>query len=310
MSKNRLDNNDALGSRIKSYEFKNRIIFEPKTYIVMRFDVSHCRTYVHSLPDLEKPFDNRIIEARNAAMLNICETTSGAVFGYSQSDEISIVAHDFNEDNSQLPFGGVMNKLITTGASKATWAFNQQRELQDIEFLRKRLIDSFGEKLLYAHLITDKVIKEVIENVIMAKKAEFDGRAIDLNDEQVRSTEYWKEKAIDIVDNLGWIEMHNAIFWRVIDCIKNSIAGVAQFHFSNKELHNKNGLDMIEMLKEIGDPWGNYSDINKFGTMCIRETTTDGRSKWIVKPMIDIRDKEIRGKFYRMIPEKTIKSSQ
>jgi hypothetical protein len=65
MSKNRLDNNDALGSRIKSYEFKNRIIFEPKTYIVMRFDVSHCRTYVHSLPDLEKPFDKRIVEAIN-----------------------------------------------------------------------------------------------------------------------------------------------------------------------------------------------------------------------------------------------------
>ena len=46
-------------------------------------------------------------------------------------------------------------------------------------------------------------------------------------------------------------EIPNMLLFRERDCLKNAITLVALEHFSNKQIHKKNGDDKIEMLKSI-----------------------------------------------------------
>lgn len=46
-------------------------------------------------------------------------------------------------------------------------------------------------------------------------------------------------------------ETANMLLWREQDSIKNSITLLALSYFSNKEIHKKNSVDKIKMLKEI-----------------------------------------------------------
>lgn len=50
-------------------------------------------------------------------------------------------------------------------------------------------------------------------------------------------------------------EAANYFRWREQDAIRNSIAGLAQVHFSTRQLHGKSGDEMREMLLEAGHPW-------------------------------------------------------
>lgn len=46
-------------------------------------------------------------------------------------------------------------------------------------------------------------------------------------------------------------ETANMLMWREQDSIKNSITLLALSYFSSKEIHKKNGVDKIKMLKEL-----------------------------------------------------------
>ncbi len=55
------------------------------------------------------------------------------------------------------------------------------------------------------------------------------------------------------VDDAG--EAVNAIIWRVQDCKRNAIQSVAHYFFSTKQLHKKNGYEMIDMLQKLELNW-------------------------------------------------------
>ena len=58
--------------------------------------------------------------------------------------------------------------------------------------------------------------------------------------------------------------------WRQRDCTKNSIMSVGLSVFSHKQLHNKNTLDIREMLTEKGTPWESFSTAQKHGRIIRR----------------------------------------
>lgn len=68
------------------------------------------------------------------------------------------------------------------------------------------------------------------------------------------------------------IECTNAFLWREFDAIKNSISMAARSVFSHKQLQNKNGDDMKEMLLEKGINWNDYPSFFKRGTYVQRKT--------------------------------------
>jgi hypothetical protein len=60
-------------------------------------------------------------------------------------------------------------------------------------------------------------------------------------------------------------EAANMILWRSMDSVKNSITLVALEHFSNKEIHKKNGNEKIQMLKEKGIDYFSFPEGYRYG---------------------------------------------
>jgi len=67
-------------------------------------------------------------------------------------------------------------------------------------------------------------------------------------------------------------ELANMVYWRSRDSVKNSITLLALEHFSNKEIHKKNGNDKILMLKDRGiDYFDALSEDQRTGAFFRRE---------------------------------------
>lgn len=68
-------------------------------------------------------------------------------------------------------------------------------------------------------------------------------------------------------------EAANAFLWRELDATKNSIAMAARAYFSHKQIDNKSGTEMQEMLRQKGVEWNDYPDFFKRGTYVQRRKT-------------------------------------
>lgn len=66
-------------------------------------------------------------------------------------------------------------------------------------------------------------------------------------------------------------EVFNCILWRQRDCVRNSISGLAQAHFSQKELDGMNSDDKLKMLAGKGVDWELLPMDEKYGAMIRRE---------------------------------------
>lgn len=62
------------------------------------------------------------------------------------------------------------------------------------------------------------------------------------------------------------VEAANAILWREHDATKNSISSAARSVFSHKQVLNKNGKEMQEMLFQKGINWNDYPAFFKRGS--------------------------------------------
>ena len=73
----------------------------------------------------EKPFDHRLGALMAETMRFVCEQMDVAAFGYTQSDEISILAReDLLPPGSDAWFDGRVEKICSLTAAFATYAFN------------------------------------------------------------------------------------------------------------------------------------------------------------------------------------------
>lgn len=90
--------------------------------------------------------------------------------------------------------------------------------------------------------------------------------------------EYLPEKTgcMPIFDCRVWnvpnpIEGSNAFLWREQDATKNSISMAARHYYSHKQLMNKSGPEMQEMLFQAGINWNDYPSFFKRGTYIQRK---------------------------------------
>lgn len=88
------------------------------------------------------------------------------------------------------------------------------------------------------------------------------------------------------VFNIPREEVVNYFLWRQLDWFRNSVQMLAQFHFSQKQLHEKSQEDMKSMLLEKGIKWENLPDKWRNGTFVGRDCgEVVARNDWIVKDM-------------------------
>ena len=73
---------------------------------------------------MERPYDERFMNAMNHTAMHLCLDIQGAVMAYVQSDEISILLTDFDKITTDAWFDGQVQKIVSVAASMATGYFN------------------------------------------------------------------------------------------------------------------------------------------------------------------------------------------
>lgn len=243
---------DSLGDRMKEYESISRTYLTRKIPVIIRLDGKAFHTFTKGL---KKPFDNLLMKTMQETMQYLCSNIQGCVFGYTQSDEITLVLTDYTTIETDSWFGYNLQKMCSVSASMATLAFN------------KFFMENVNDSICYASDVDDKYVNCVSEKM---NKAMFDSRAFSIPKEEVI----------------------NCLIWRQQDATRNSIMAVGQANFSHKELHGKTCDKVQDMLFVThGINWNDFPTMCKRGTACYKamvETETATRRKWIIDKDIPV----------------------
>lgn len=226
---------DDLGTRMKKfYEGVPKTKLMRRVPVAIRIDGKAFHTFTRGF---QKPFDSILMASMQETMKYLCENIQGCVFGYTQSDEITLILIDYQKFTSSAWFDYEVQKVCSIAASMATMAFNK--------FFTKN-VNYF--EMTHEH---DDTINEYCTTLVNAaeKGATFDARCFNIPKEEVA----------------------NLVYWRQLDAMRNSVQMVGQANFSHKELQNKSCNDVQDMLitqKAIN--WNFYPEDCKRGAACIK----------------------------------------
>lgn len=262
MSKKR----DALGDRMKKYEYITRTHLVPRMPVVIRLDGKAFHSFTRGF---KRPFDEVLISTMQDTTKYLCENIQGCVLGYTQSDEITLVLVDYKKLNSCAWFDNNIQKMCSIAASMATFAFNRffvanlnafYESNTDIDLTEIGYHITFSEEDDCKYYEAYKRAAE--------KGAMFDARVFNIPKEEVC----------------------NCVLWRQNDATRNSVEMVAQANFSHGVLQNKSQSQMQDMLMlEKGINWNDFPVHQKRGSCCIKvQGDEDKRPKWIIDKNIPI----------------------
>jgi tRNA(His) guanylyltransferase len=238
---------DALGDRMKRYEATTRFTLPRRTYTILRVDGRAFHSWTRGL---EKPYDTEFMSFMDMAAIALCEQISGAQFAYVQSDEISVLAVDFLNINTEPWFEGNVQKWASVGASIATAEFNVY-------------VASAYFGRMYDMEIDKEAGKEYSKIAKKAPDAVFDARVYTIPD---------------------LIEVENYFVWRQQDAERNSVMMLARAYASHKQLAGKNRAAQHEIIHKAGDNWAKHPAGFKHGRMVHKVVKLGGddagRSSW------------------------------
>lgn len=221
--------------RMKGYEKSSSNYLVKKVPVIIRLDGRAFKTLTK---DLHKPYDEVMLSCMQDTMKYLCENIQGCVFGYTQSDEITLVLTDYENLDSCAWFDYSAQKSASVSASMATYAFI-------MAFIKS--ICYFNDK--------DTSYAEILNSTIR-KNISFDARAFNVPKE-------------DVINN---------IIWRQQDCINNSIISIGRTYYSHEELVGKTQKHILHMLEDKYVYWKDYSNAIKYGVCCYKngKKTEDG----------------------------------
>jgi tRNA(His) 5'-end guanylyltransferase len=260
---------DALGDRMKAYENISRTYLTRRIPVIIRLDGKAFHTFTRGL---EKPFDKILMSVMQQTMKRLCEEVQGCVFGYTQSDEITLVLTDYATIQTDAWFGYNIQKMTSVAASIATVEFNR--------ILAEELSGAIEEYNEEWHSPPGRweYLMQYEEKLF---KATFDARCFSIPKEEVC----------------------NCLIWRQQDATRNSIEAVGQAHFGHTQLHGKSCNMIQEMLwSEHNINWNDFPTDCKRGAACYRvkrtvemdnprnpcETITVQRKQWEIDREIPV----------------------
>ena len=125
--------NDNLGTRMKEYyEQVPKFRLYRRTPVAIRIDGKAFHTFTRGI---QKPFDEVLGNAMVRTMEYLCKNIQGCVFGYTQSDEITLLLIDYQTFETSAWFDYEIQKICSISASMATMAFNKyfREEIQKFD---------------------------------------------------------------------------------------------------------------------------------------------------------------------------------
>ena len=111
-----------MGDRFKRYEASTQLLLPRRTYTIIRVDGKAFHT---TLRGAKKPYDEGVAYTMDEVAKYMAEEIQGAVFAYTQSDEISLLLQDFNTIDTGAWFDGNVQKMTSISASLATIMFER-----------------------------------------------------------------------------------------------------------------------------------------------------------------------------------------
>lgn len=115
---------DPMGDRFKRYESTTQVHLTRRTYTIIRVDGKAFHT---TLRGAQKPYDEGVAYTMDEVAKYMAAEIQGTVFGYTQSDEISLLLQDFNTIDTGAWFDGNVQKMTSISASLATIMFERVR---------------------------------------------------------------------------------------------------------------------------------------------------------------------------------------
>ena len=230
---------DDLGIRMKNnYEVRNRTYLTRRTPVAIRIDGKAFHTFTKGL---KKPFDELFMSCMINTMWDLCTNIQGCVFGYTQSDEITLILQDYATLTTDAWFDYQVQKMCSVSASMATLTF----------------IRSFVAGTDY-YINVDSVLET--EN-------EENQKYIEVLKRKCKASAYFDSRCFNIPKE----EVCNLIYWRQLDATRNSINSCAQSMFPHKQLQNLNCNQVQDlMFKEKGFNWDSLPVFKKRGTACFK----------------------------------------
>jgi len=241
---------DNLGDRMKDY-YENR----SKTYLTRRMPViiriDGCHFHTFC-KGLQKPFDPIFIKTMQETTKALCENIQGCKLGYVESDETSLLLTDYDNLQTDAWFDYSVQKICSVAASMAALFFNKYWQKNVIEFSCKSTNEEYYETLKKKYELG----------------AYFDARAFNIPKEEIT----------------------NYFIWRQNDATRNSIQGLAQANFSQKQIQSLNNSQLQDKLhEEKGINWNDCKTVEKRGSCVIHFFDESiNRSKWIIDEEIPI----------------------
>lgn len=237
---------DTLDDRMKNaYENRYRMYLPDRIPVILRLDGKAFHSFTRGL---KKPFDALFIKTMQDTMEYLCANIQGCKFGYVESDEISLCLWNWSKNESDAWFGNNLQKMVSISASMAGVAFNRYWNRNVAEYLCAEYCSNCES------IITEEEDKyrTTIKNKAEILMPVFDSRAFIIPAEEV----------------------HNYFVWRQNDCMRNSIQGLAQSLYSEREIHRINTSKLQnKMFSEKGVNWNDYSVVERRGT-CIYKVPT------------------------------------
>ena len=107
---------DSLGDRMKGYENAFRHVLPRRMPVIVRVDGKAFHAYARAC---ERPFDERLMRAMDEVALALCEEAQGAALAYVQSDEVSVLLHNYRRLESQAWLENGLQKVASISAATA-----------------------------------------------------------------------------------------------------------------------------------------------------------------------------------------------
>lgn len=275
---------DDLGTRMK--QFYESV---PKTRLVRRMPVAirlDGRSFHTFTRGFKKPFDEILMKSMQETMKYLCKNIQGCVFGYTQSDEITLILVDYQTLEAAAWFDNEVQKICSVSASMATMAFNEAFR------------DNVGVTMACLHCGEDddyKLLREVYG--ISEDELSIDGSFWPRWDkyQTIQGNATFDSRCFNIPKE----EVTNLIYWRQLDAMRNSVQMVGQANFSHGELQGKSCNQIQDMLMaQKGINWNDFPTYQKRGSCCIKETYYEEladrqgdvceRTRWIIDKNIPI----------------------
>lgn len=237
-------------------------------YIIIMLD---GRGFSNYCKRFKKPFDEKFVNIMNETAKYLCEEVEGCKFGYTQSDEISLLVTDFGLAEPWL--GNRLCKIQSVSASLASAKFNQ---------------------LIIADLANScKDLDEFNENVSKIKLASFDSKAWNVPSENDVFT-WFLYRQCDCIKNSKQMAARSQFSQKELNCLTTDQMV--------ELLLNKSGIDWNDYPD--GEKYGRF--LYKEEVELQNGENTFKRNKWFVHDAFPLYKEEGKERLLNLnvIPKK------